>query len=264
MHTCHTCLLNLAISTSYLWNESNVSFIILIELLAGRGGRGRGKTTSRPVCQFCHRIGHTVDKCWQKHGRPAFANLTASTDSPEQPKAQHTAPSSELCVDDIISQLRNLIGDIPQPASDPTTSTITTAASASSSGMYSAYTCTFVACEADHLVCSMVSLSSSTIFNMATCNSSDHLGQSSGRIQDIFLEDVQCLNFGVAGTVKLHQNDGALIEHGSISHFLCLGCTKMNGRDFRMVRGTNGGARTKQADSLEMYVKMHNKRRLLL
>ncbi|KAF3785282.1 hypothetical protein EJ110_NYTH28341 [Nymphaea thermarum] len=107
--------------------------------------------------------------------------------------------------------------------------------------------CTFVACEPDHLVCSMVSLSSSTIFNMATCNSSDHLGQSSGRIQDLFLEDVQCLNCGVAGTLKLHQNDGALLEHGSISLFLCLGSTKMNGTDFRMVRGTNGGARTKQS-----------------
>ncbi|KAF3778408.1 Phosphoglycerate kinase [Nymphaea thermarum] len=61
----------------------------------GRGGRGRGNTTSRPVCQLCHRIGYTVDKCWQKHGRLAFANQTASTDSPEQPKAQHTASSSE-------------------------------------------------------------------------------------------------------------------------------------------------------------------------
>ncbi|KAF3789908.1 hypothetical protein EJ110_NYTH17636 [Nymphaea thermarum] len=103
----------------------------------GRGGRGRGPPTSRPVCQFCHRIGHTVDKCWQKHGRPAFANQTASTESSEQPKAQHTAPSSELRVDDLLSQLRNLIGDRPQHAPDPTT---TTAASASSSGMYSAYT----------------------------------------------------------------------------------------------------------------------------
>ncbi|KAF3782455.1 hypothetical protein EJ110_NYTH34258 [Nymphaea thermarum] len=106
----------------------------------GRGGRGRGNTASRPVCQFCHRIGHTVDKCWQKHGRPAFAHQTASTESLEQPKAQPTAPSSELRVDDLLSQLRSLIGDRPQHAPDPTTSTITTAASASSSGMYSAYT----------------------------------------------------------------------------------------------------------------------------
>ncbi|KAF3788212.1 hypothetical protein EJ110_NYTH21443 [Nymphaea thermarum] len=82
----------------------------------GRGGRGRGKTWSSRFCK------------------------SASTESPEQPKAQHTAPSSELCVDDIISQLRNLIGDRPQHAPDPTTSTITTVASASSSGMYSAYT----------------------------------------------------------------------------------------------------------------------------
>ncbi|KAF3779478.1 hypothetical protein EJ110_NYTH41318 [Nymphaea thermarum] len=98
-----------------------------------RGRGGRGTPTSRPVCQFCHRIGHTVDKCWQKHGRPAFANQTASTESPEQPKAQHTASSSELRVDDLLSQLRSLIGDRPQHAPDPTTSTVTTAASASSS-----------------------------------------------------------------------------------------------------------------------------------
>ncbi|KAF3786374.1 hypothetical protein EJ110_NYTH25631 [Nymphaea thermarum] len=106
----------------------------------GRGGCGRGPPTSRPVCQFCHRIGHTVDKCWQKHGRPAFANQTTSTESSEQPKAQHTAPSSELRVDDLLPQLRSLIGDRPQHAPDPTTTTVTTAASASSSGMYSAYT----------------------------------------------------------------------------------------------------------------------------
>ncbi|KAF3772380.1 hypothetical protein EJ110_NYTH57225 [Nymphaea thermarum] len=67
----------------------------------GRGGRGRGPPTSRPVCQFCHRIGHTVDKCWQKHGRPAFANQIASTESSEPPKAQHIAPSSELRVSSV-------------------------------------------------------------------------------------------------------------------------------------------------------------------
>ncbi|XP_049931330.1 uncharacterized protein LOC126409312 [Nymphaea colorata] len=100
----------------------------------GRGYRGRGNTPSRPVCQFCHRIGHTVDMCWQKHGHPAVANQTVFTDSPEQPKTQHPVSSSELRADDIISQLRHLIGDRPQQAPDPTTSTITTAASASSSG----------------------------------------------------------------------------------------------------------------------------------
>ncbi|KAF3776309.1 hypothetical protein EJ110_NYTH48059 [Nymphaea thermarum] len=101
----------------------------------GRGGRGRSTLTPRPVCQFCHRIGHTVDKCWQKHGRPAFANQIASTESSEPPKAQHIAPSSELRVDDLLSQLRSLIGDRPQHAPDPTTSTVTTAATASSSSV---------------------------------------------------------------------------------------------------------------------------------
>ncbi|KAF3772825.1 Retrovirus-related Pol polyprotein from transposon TNT 1-94 [Nymphaea thermarum] len=66
--------------------------------------------------------------------------VTASTESPEQSKAQHTASSCELRVDDLLSQLRSLIGDRPQHAPDPTTSIVTTAATASSSGMYSAYT----------------------------------------------------------------------------------------------------------------------------
>ncbi|KAF3777442.1 hypothetical protein EJ110_NYTH45761 [Nymphaea thermarum] len=122
----------------------------------GRGGRGRGPPTSRPVCQFCHRIGHTADKCWQKHGRPAFAHQTASTESPEQPKAQHTAPSSELRVDDLLSQLRSLIGDRPQHAPDPTTSTVTTAASASSSGNYEMWAMqvkrTLIAHDKEHLI----------------------------------------------------------------------------------------------------------------
>ncbi|KAF3775236.1 hypothetical protein EJ110_NYTH50939 [Nymphaea thermarum] len=100
----------------------------------GRGGRGRGNAPSRPVCQFCNRIGHTVDKCWQKHGRPVFANQTVSTDSLEQPKPPHIASSSELRVDDILSQLRNLIGDRAHQVPDPSTSTVATAASASSSG----------------------------------------------------------------------------------------------------------------------------------
>ncbi|KAF3786804.1 hypothetical protein EJ110_NYTH24543 [Nymphaea thermarum] len=101
----------------------------------GRGGRGRGNAPARPVCQFCNRIGHTVDKCWQKHGCPVFANWTVSTDSLEQPKPPHTASSSELRVDDILSQLRNLIGDRAHQVLDPSTSPVTTATSASSSGM---------------------------------------------------------------------------------------------------------------------------------
>ncbi|KAF3771581.1 hypothetical protein EJ110_NYTH59736, partial [Nymphaea thermarum] len=105
-------------------------------MVRGRGGRGRGNAPSRPVCQFCNRVGHTVDKCWQKHGRPVFANQTVSTDSLEQPKPQ----SSELRVDDILSQLRNLIGDRAHQVPNPPTSTVPTAASASSSGMSSAYT----------------------------------------------------------------------------------------------------------------------------
>ncbi|KAF3771734.1 hypothetical protein EJ110_NYTH59702, partial [Nymphaea thermarum] len=64
---------------------------------------------------------------------PDTTSAMLATRGREQPKAQHTAPSSELRVDDLLSQLRSLIGDRPQHAPDPTTSTVTTAASASSS-----------------------------------------------------------------------------------------------------------------------------------
>ncbi|KAJ9550546.1 hypothetical protein OSB04_014591 [Centaurea solstitialis] len=41
-------------------------------------GLKRSNNGKRPSCEFCHRLGHTEDKCWKKHGRPA-APPTSST-----------------------------------------------------------------------------------------------------------------------------------------------------------------------------------------
>ena len=53
----------------------------------GRGSnRGRGQ---RPQCTYCHRLGHTRDRCYQLHGRPPrTAHLAQSSD--------HSACSSSI------------------------------------------------------------------------------------------------------------------------------------------------------------------------
>ena len=53
----------------------------------GRGSnRGRGQ---RPQCTYCHRLGHTRDRCYQLHGRPPrTAHLVQSSD--------HSACSSSV------------------------------------------------------------------------------------------------------------------------------------------------------------------------
>ena len=53
----------------------------------GHGGnRGRGQ---RPQCTYCHRLGHTGDRCYQSHGRPpCTAHLVQSSD--------HSACSSSV------------------------------------------------------------------------------------------------------------------------------------------------------------------------
>ena len=54
-----------------------------------RGGRssnrGRGQ---RPQCTYCHRLGHTRDRCYQLHDRPHTAHLAQSSD--------HSACSSSV------------------------------------------------------------------------------------------------------------------------------------------------------------------------
>ena len=47
--------------------------------LRGRGGRGRGRDGSR-ICSHCGGTNHTIDYCWQLHGRPTYvAASVAST-----------------------------------------------------------------------------------------------------------------------------------------------------------------------------------------
>ena len=33
---------------------------------------GQNKTKGRPWCEHCKKPGHTVDKCWVLHGKPAY------------------------------------------------------------------------------------------------------------------------------------------------------------------------------------------------
>ncbi|XP_039139827.1 uncharacterized protein LOC120277136 [Dioscorea cayenensis subsp. rotundata] len=51
---------------------------------SSRGGRGagRGDSRNRFVCTFCRRPGHTEDRCWDKHGRPAMANASTEVVDP--------------------------------------------------------------------------------------------------------------------------------------------------------------------------------------
>ena len=38
-------------------------------------GSKKGNNGKRPSCEFCHQLGHTEDKCWKKHGRPAAPSI---------------------------------------------------------------------------------------------------------------------------------------------------------------------------------------------
>ncbi|XP_029148911.1 uncharacterized protein [Arachis hypogaea] len=50
-------------------SSSQVSF--QVPTRGGRGGRGNGRgNRTRLSCTYCHRIGHTQDKCYALHGRP--------------------------------------------------------------------------------------------------------------------------------------------------------------------------------------------------
>ena len=37
-------------------------------------GNQNNQNQSKPKCPVCHKTGHTIDKCWQKHGRPGTSN----------------------------------------------------------------------------------------------------------------------------------------------------------------------------------------------
>ena len=40
----------------------------------GNQGNQSQNQSSKPKCPFCHRTGHTIDKCWSKHGKPGTSN----------------------------------------------------------------------------------------------------------------------------------------------------------------------------------------------
>ncbi|CAH9097956.1 unnamed protein product [Cuscuta europaea] len=42
------------------------------------GGKNKGYLRrSRPKCDYCHKIGHTKDRCWKLHGRPPSSAIVA-------------------------------------------------------------------------------------------------------------------------------------------------------------------------------------------
>ena len=43
----------------------------------GNQGNQSQNQASKPKCPFCHRTGHTIDKCWSKHGKPGPSNGNA-------------------------------------------------------------------------------------------------------------------------------------------------------------------------------------------
>ena len=45
---------------------------------SGERGRYRKPSRSRPKCDHCHKLGHTIDKCFALHGRP-FRTTTTHT-----------------------------------------------------------------------------------------------------------------------------------------------------------------------------------------
>ncbi|KAJ1404347.1 gag-polypeptide of LTR copia-type [Sesbania bispinosa] len=76
-----------------------------------QGGPYRGgNKTSRPKCTYCHRWGHTKEKCFKLHGRPPRANLAHIDDTlPEQPRdlpVQQSVTLTGTDYDDYLSSSR--------------------------------------------------------------------------------------------------------------------------------------------------------------
>ncbi|KAJ1417938.1 hypothetical protein SESBI_16203 [Sesbania bispinosa] len=74
-----------------------------------QGGPYRGGSkTSRPKCTYCHRWGHTKEKCFKLHGRPPRANLAHIDDTlPEQPRDLPVQQSVTLTGTDYDDYLRS-------------------------------------------------------------------------------------------------------------------------------------------------------------
>ena len=67
---------------------------------SGERGRYRKPSRSRPKCDHCHKLGHTIDKCFALHGRPSRTTTThtaqvasAPTESPMPAIAPPTFPA---------------------------------------------------------------------------------------------------------------------------------------------------------------------------
>ena len=65
--------------------DTSVMFSQSLSRGDSRGGRGSNRGRGqRPQCTYCHRLGHTRDRCYQLHGRPPrTAHLAQSSDHSE-------------------------------------------------------------------------------------------------------------------------------------------------------------------------------------
>ncbi|CAH9129869.1 unnamed protein product [Cuscuta epithymum] len=54
------------------------STILASQVVGPDGGNNKGYLRrSRPKCDYCHKIGHTKDRCWKLHGRPPSSATVA-------------------------------------------------------------------------------------------------------------------------------------------------------------------------------------------
>lgn len=100
---------------------------------SGRGGRGggRGRGRGQRKCTHCGYSGHTVETCWDLHGKPAWANQASyqedgndvqSTPTTGQQQISTPGDSVVLSREEYSKLVKNL-----QPSSAPSSSTATLA-----------------------------------------------------------------------------------------------------------------------------------------
>ena len=73
-------------ATQYMPSEITLDTSVMVSQSHSRsdsrGGRGSNRGRRQcPQCTYCHRLGHTRDRCYQSHGRPpCVAHLAQSSD----------------------------------------------------------------------------------------------------------------------------------------------------------------------------------------
>lgn len=68
--------------------------------LSGRGGGRSGSNKEDRHCNFCHKKGHTEDKCWKKHRKPDWAS--------KQDLSPATSPNALASLQVLLSLMKTL------------------------------------------------------------------------------------------------------------------------------------------------------------